>query len=58
MNEYRYDLLTHDALVKLQKVKQDSANNERDQNSYNAAWKHGYAAALFDLIQLLETPKQ
>ena len=43
-----------DQLRKAEQEARRKANDEYNQNSYNAAWLHGYAAALGDILDIME----
>lgn len=49
-----YDLTSIEALSTSAKLAHIRANQEPDQNSYNAAWLHGYADALTNVADALE----
>lgn len=41
-------------LRELAQAASEKASNEPNQSSYNAAWLHGYARALWDLLAEME----
>lgn len=49
-----YDLTSIGAISASAKLAHIRANQEPDQNSYNAAWLHGYADALTNVADALE----
>ncbi|MCI9506018.1 MAG: hypothetical protein HFF62_05425 [Oscillospiraceae bacterium] len=49
-----YDLSSIEAVTASAKLARTIADQEPSQSSYNAAWLHGYAAALADTARQLE----
>lgn len=59
----KYDLSSPEAISASAKLARARADQEPSQDSYNAAWLHGYADALADAARQLEiqqrhTPKK
>lgn len=51
----KYDLSSPEAILASAKLARAHADQEPSQDSYNAAWLHGYAEALTDAARQLET---
>jgi len=53
-----YNLSSIGALTAASELAHIRADQEPSQDSYNAAWLHGYASALADAAKQLEQPAQ
>ena len=54
----KYDLSSIGAIAASAELARARANQEPSQDSYNAAWLHGYADALADAAKQLEPQQQ